>query len=60
MLAVIGAWGSKHYGEGGTTRAVDVETGAVIDPVVVDRATGRPLAEIQTQPTAPGLGVSAL
>ncbi len=53
VLAVIGAWGSKHYGERGTTRAVDVETGAVIDPMVVDRATGRQLGEIRTRALLP-------
>ncbi len=53
VLAVIGAWGARHYGERGTTRGVDVETGAIIDPVVVDRATGRPLAEIRTRALLP-------
>ena len=53
VLAVIGAWGSKHYGERGTTRSVDIETGAIVDPVVVDRATGRPLAEIKTKALLP-------
>lgn len=46
ILLAIGAWGAKHHGEGGTTKAIDSATGAVIEPVVVDRATGRPLTEI--------------
>ena len=54
VLAAIGAWGSVHYGQGGTTRAVDADSGAIIDPVVVDRATGRPLSEIRTRPLLPG------
>ncbi len=53
VLAVIGAWGSKHYGHGGTTRGVDVDTGAIIDPMVVDRATGRPLDEVRMRPLLP-------
>ncbi|HLZ79940.1 MAG TPA: helix-turn-helix domain-containing protein [Sphingomonas sp.] len=53
VLAVIGAWGTKHYGHGGTTHAVDVDTGVVIDPMVVDRATGRPFREIRTRPLLP-------
>ncbi len=53
VLAVIGAWGSKHYGEGGTTRGVDVDTGATIDPMVVDRSTGRPLDEVRMRPLLP-------
>jgi DNA-binding HxlR family transcriptional regulator len=46
ILLAIGAWGAKHHGEGDVTKAIDRATGAVIEPVVVDRATGRPLAEI--------------
>jgi DNA-binding HxlR family transcriptional regulator len=53
VLAVIGAWGAQHCGERGTTRTIDVETGAIIDPVVVDRATGRPVAEINTRALLP-------
>ena len=46
ILLAIGAWGAKHHGEGHITKAIDSVTGAMIEPVVVDRATGRPLAEI--------------
>jgi DNA-binding HxlR family transcriptional regulator len=46
ILLALGAWGAKHHGEGGTTKAIDSATGVAIEPVVVDRATGRPLAEI--------------
>lgn len=58
VLAVIGAWGNKHYGEGGTTRGVDIDTGTIIDPVVVDRATGRPLGEIRTRALLPDWALS--
>ncbi|GAN78049.1 winged helix-turn-helix transcriptional regulator [Acidisphaera rubrifaciens] len=38
------AWGNKHFApEGPSVVIVDGETGAVADPVLVDRATGRPL-----------------
>lgn len=53
VLAALGAWGAQHYGERGTTRAIDVETGAIVDPVVVDRAGGRPVAEIRTRALLP-------
>jgi DNA-binding HxlR family transcriptional regulator len=53
ILAAIGAWGSKHHGEGGTTRIVDAESGERVEAVVVDRATGRPLGEFRTRLVLP-------
>jgi DNA-binding HxlR family transcriptional regulator len=53
ILMAIGAWGARHHGEGGTSRAVDTETGATVDAVVVDRATGRPLSEIPMRVVVP-------
>ncbi|MET0238947.1 MAG: helix-turn-helix domain-containing protein [Sphingobium sp.] len=53
ILAAIGAWGRKYHGEGGTSFMADAGTGAQIDPVVMDRATGRPLAEIETRLVIP-------
>jgi DNA-binding HxlR family transcriptional regulator len=53
VLAAIGGWGRKHYGEGRISHMADVETGAMIDPVVVDRVTGRPLDEIRTRLVMP-------
>lgn len=53
ILAAIGAWGRKHHGEGGTSYMIDADTGAPIDPLVVDRATGRPLADIATKLVLP-------
>lgn len=38
------AWGNRHFApEGPSVVIVDGETGAVADPVLVDRASGRPL-----------------
>ena len=43
MLAMM-AWGNRHFApEGATVLIVDAATGAVADPVLVDRATGRPV-----------------
>jgi DNA-binding HxlR family transcriptional regulator len=39
------AWGNKHFApEGATVVIVDAENGAVADPVLVDRSSGRVLA----------------
>ncbi|WP_158743838.1 helix-turn-helix domain-containing protein [Acidisphaera sp. L21] len=39
------AWGNKHFApEGESVVVIDAETGERADPVLVDRATGRPLA----------------
>ncbi len=44
VLLAMMAWGNRHFApEGATVLIVDAETGAVADPVLVDRATGRPL-----------------
>jgi DNA-binding HxlR family transcriptional regulator len=40
------AYGNKHFApEGASVVIVDSETGAPADPLLVDRATGRPLTE---------------
>lgn len=44
VLHVLGEWGRTHHGEGGVTRLVDVETGKLVEPMVVDRLSGVPLA----------------
>jgi DNA-binding HxlR family transcriptional regulator len=43
LLAML-AWGNRHFApEGASVQIVDAATGAVADPILVDRATGRPL-----------------
>lgn len=45
VLIAMMAWGNRHFApEGASVQVVDRATGAVADPVLVDRATGRPLA----------------
>jgi DNA-binding HxlR family transcriptional regulator len=44
VLHVIGEWGRRHNGEGGTSRLVDMETDTLVEPMVVDRISGKPLA----------------
>jgi DNA-binding HxlR family transcriptional regulator len=55
ILAAVGAWGRKYHGEGGTSRIVDAQTGAIVDAVVADRATGRPLGTFETRLVLPGV-----
>lgn len=44
VLVAMLAWGNRHCApEGETTLIVDSRTGQPADPVLVDRATGRPL-----------------
>ncbi|HEX3404512.1 MAG TPA: helix-turn-helix domain-containing protein [Acetobacteraceae bacterium] len=43
LLAML-AWGNRHFmPEGPSVLIVDAKSGAAADPVMVDRATGRPL-----------------
>ncbi len=44
VLLAMFAWGNRHFPpEGGGARIVNTETGAEIDPVLVDPATNRPI-----------------
>jgi len=46
VLWSILAFGNKHFApEGPAVQIVDSQTGAVADPILVDRATGKPLTE---------------
>lgn len=53
VLWSILAFGNKHFApEGPAVQIVDSATGAVADPILVDRATGRPLTEATHRPAA--------
>jgi DNA-binding HxlR family transcriptional regulator len=56
VLAAIGAWGRAQYGRGVLSSVVDAETGIPVQPVVIDRVTGRPLAEMRTRLVVPDQG----
>ena len=46
VLMSLMAWGNRHFApEGRSVILIDAETGREADPVLVDRATGRPVAE---------------
>ena len=53
VLWSILAFGNKHFApEGPAVQIVDSTTGEVADPILVDRATGRPLTEATHRPAA--------
>ena len=44
VILAMHAWGNKHFApEGASVLVVNARTGAVADPVVVDRTTGHPI-----------------
>jgi DNA-binding HxlR family transcriptional regulator len=58
LLALL-VYGNRHYApEGPSVMVVDAVSGAAADPVLVDRASGRVLAEPEFQ-VAPGPAASA-
>jgi DNA-binding HxlR family transcriptional regulator len=59
VLWALLAWGNKHFApEGKSVVLVDSATGAEVDPVLVDRRTGRRLVEPDFG-TAPGPAANA-
>jgi DNA-binding HxlR family transcriptional regulator len=59
VLLSLLAWGNRHFApEGASVVLLDAETGAVADPILVDRTTGRPITE-KNHLTAPGPAASA-
>jgi DNA-binding HxlR family transcriptional regulator len=46
VLVALAAFGTRQFApEGASVQIVDLETGRVVDPVLVDRATGDPVTE---------------
>jgi len=46
ILVGLLAWGNKHFApEGASVLLVNANTGDAVDPILVDRATGRPIEE---------------
>jgi DNA-binding HxlR family transcriptional regulator len=54
VIAVLGAWGARHFGQGGVTRMVDAASGDPIEALVIDRYSGRPISEIDKKLVLPG------
>ena len=46
VLIALMAWGNKHFApEGASVQLIDTKTGAAVEPILVDRATGRPIQQ---------------
>src|SRR6266699_5702507 len=46
VLFALLAWGNRHFApEGPSVLLVDAKTGAAVEPILVDRASGRPIKE---------------
>jgi len=53
VIVAMYAWGNKHFApEGASVLLVNAKTGAVADPVMVDRTTGRALTSAEYMYTA--------
>lgn len=54
VLAALGAWGARHFSNGKVTGLVDDQTGQRVVPVIIDRNSGRELADLdlRTVPAA--------
>ncbi len=46
VLQAFGAWGGAHFGDGPVSRLVEATTGRTVEPLVIDRISGLPLAEM--------------
>jgi len=54
VLNALGQWGRTWFGEGALSELVEAGTGRVVEPAVVDRATGQPLAAMDLRVKLPG------
>src|SRR5919109_5535331 len=46
ILVALLAWGNKHFApEGPSVQLVNAKTGVAVDPILVDRASGRAITE---------------
>jgi DNA-binding HxlR family transcriptional regulator len=53
VLYALGAWGARHFSGGQVTTLVEAESGAPVWPMVVDRVSGRRLAEMEVRLKTP-------
>jgi DNA-binding HxlR family transcriptional regulator len=53
VLFALGAWAGRHFGDGDISRLVEAGSGMAVDAVVVDRATGTPLADMDLRIVQP-------
>ena len=59
VLLSLMAWGNRHFApEGESVVLADAATGAIVDPILVDRATGEPITEARHR-VVPGPAATA-
>ncbi len=49
ILYALGAWGWRHFSGGNVSGLVDVATGKPVVPIVVDRISGSPIADLDVR-----------
>jgi DNA-binding HxlR family transcriptional regulator len=54
VLLALGEWGRHHCGQDAMSYPVDGESGARVEPLVVDGLSGRPLSAIAVKMVVPG------
>lgn len=55
ILHALGAWTQRHFADRRFSRLVDTQSDAHVEPVVVDRATGRPTRDMALRLEEPDL-----
>jgi DNA-binding HxlR family transcriptional regulator len=53
ILLAIGAWGRQHCEAPATSSTIDTDTQKPVEPLVIDRLSGRPLAEMKLKLVPP-------
>lgn len=53
ILLAIGAWGRQHCEAPATSSTIDTDTQKPVEPLVIDRLSGRPLAEMNLKLVPP-------
>lgn len=59
VLAALGAWGSRHRPGARFAYLVDVATGAMVEPLVIDRQSGTPIGSRPLRIVQPDEGAPA-
>lgn len=54
VLFAFGAWGARHFGDAPVSHLVEKSSGASVEAIVVDRATGAPLSGLDLRILQPG------
>lgn len=53
VLYALGAWSGRHYSDGDVAGLADAASGNPVVPIVVDRASGKPIADMDLRIVPP-------